>query len=34
MSKGNKRISTLAVSHVNMLYHRMAVCQSLNRYAL
>ena len=34
MSKGNKRISTLAVIHVNTLYHRMAVCQSLNRYTL
>ena len=34
MSKGNTRISTLVVSHVNILYHRMAVCQSLNRYAL
>jgi len=34
MSKGNTLISTLAVNHVNMLYHIMAVRQSLNRNAL
>jgi len=34
MSNGNTRISTLAVSHVIRLCHRMAVCQALNTYTL
>jgi len=34
MSNANTRISSLAVSNVNRLCHRMALCQSLNTYSL
>jgi len=34
MSNANTRISSLAVSYVNRLCHRMAVCQALNTYYL
>ena len=34
MSNDNTRISSLAVSHVNRLSHRMVVCQTLNTHSL
>jgi len=34
MSNDNTRISSLAVSHVNRLCHRMFVCQTLNTHSL
>jgi len=34
MSNDITRISSLAVSHVNRLSHRMVVCQTFNTYPL